>query len=236
MWMYIYSSAVNRSSMFKTFCSLVVCFLLLTAINYTASAQYTEDFRAKTVLEKTYTDVKGSPYLFDDWSLGIVKMVAGSSYKDMALKYDQVTGELIFKDKTGKSLGFADPIAEFKIIDKSNAFRIFRSGFKATDNNSEKSFYEVLYDGGTTLLKDPRKNIVEHRAYNSSTVVKSVVETPAYYVVLNGELIKIKKDKKAILAALPNSAALDKYIQDNKLNVKEDKDLAKLMLYYDSVK
>ena len=215
--------------------SIICCFLFATNINF-AAAQYTEDFRAKTVLEKTYTDVKGSPYLLDNWSLGIVKMASGFSYKDMSLKYDQVTGELIFQDKSGKSLGFADPIAEFKIIGNNNAFRIFRSGFKATDNNSDKSFYEVLYDGGTTLLKDPRKNIVEHRAYNSSTAVKSIVETPAYYVVVNGQLIKFKKDKKALLAALPNSDKLESYIQDNKLNVKDDTDLAKVVLYYDSIK
>ncbi|SKB63267.1 hypothetical protein [Daejeonella lutea] len=215
--------------------SIIFCFLFATNINF-ASAQYTEDFRAKTVLEKTYTDVKGSPYLLDNWSLGIVKMASGSSYKDMSLKYDQVTGELIFQDKSGKSLGFADPIAEFKIIGNNNAFRIFRSGFKATDNNSDKYFYEVLYDGGTILLKDPKKNIVEHRAYNSSTAVKSIVETPAYYVVVNGQLIKFKKDKKALLAALPNSDKLESYIQDNKLNVKDDTDLAKVVLYYDSIK
>lgn len=222
--------------MLKLSLSFIICCTLVGLNMQTALAQYTEDFRAKAVLEKTYTDVKGSPYLFDDWSLGVVKMASGSSYKDMSLKYDQVTGELIFKDKTGKAQGFADPVAEFKIIDKSNAFRIFRSGYKSIDNNSDKSFYEVLYDGGTTLLRDPKKNIVEHRAYNSSTAVKSIVETPAYYVVLNGQVIKIKKDKKAILAVLSNSAQLEKYIQDNKLNLKDDADLAKLMLYYDSTK
>ncbi len=222
--------------MLKSFHSFIICCILIGTNIQVADAQYTEDFRAKAVLEKTYTDVKGSPYLFDDWSLGIVKMTSGLSYKDISLKYDQVASELIFQDKSGKALGFADPIAEFKIIDKSNAFKIFRSGYKAADSNSDKTFYEVLYDGGTTLLRDPKKNIVEHRAYNSPTAVKSIVETPAYYVVVNGQLIKIKKDKKAILAALTNSAQLDKYIQDNKLNVKDDKDLVKVMLYYDSVK
>lgn len=222
--------------MLKSFYSFLICFLVFGANIQLAKAQYTEDFRAREVLAKTYTDIKGSPYVFDDWALGVVKMASGSSYKDMLLKYDQVTGELMFKDKTGKTLGFADPIAEFKIIDKTNNFRIFRSGYKPADGNSEKSFYEVLYDGGTTLLRDPKKNVVEHRSYNSSTAVKSIVETPAYYVLVNGQLVKVKKDKKVLLAALANSPELDKYIQDNKLNLKEDKDLAKAMLYYDSVK
>lgn len=213
----------------------IFCILCGTAIS-PVQAQYTEDFRAKAVLEKTYTDIKGSPYVFDEWALGLVKMASGATYKDLLLKYDQLTSELMFKDKSGKALGFADPIAEFKLIDKSNAYRLFRSGFKGVDSNSDKSFYEVLYDGSTILVKDPKKNIVEHRAYNSSTAVKSIVETPAYYVLLNGSLVKFKKDKKSLLAVLGNPAQLDKYIQDQKLNLKDDEDLAKLMLYYDSIK
>lgn len=222
--------------MLKSLFSFILFCILGGAAVTPAFAQYTEDFRAKTVLEKTYTDIKGSPYVFDDWSLGLVKMASGTTYKDLLLKYDQVANELIFQDKSGKSLGFADPVAEFKLIDKSNAYRLFRAGFKAVDSNSEKTFYEVLYDGSTVLLKDPKKNIVEHRAYNSSTAVKSIVETPAYYVLLNGTLVKFKKDKKSILSVLGNSAQLEKYIQDQKINLKNDEDLAKLMLYYDSIK
>ncbi len=210
--------------------------LLFGANIHLVKAQYAEDFRTKAVLEKQYVDIKGSPFLNEDWSAGVVKMADGSTYKDMSLKFDQVSGELIFKNRDGKTMGFADPVSEFRLTGKDQVSRLFRNGFKTGQANSERSFYEVLYDGGTILLKDPKKNIVEHRAYNSSTAVKSIVEPPAYYLKINGQLVKIKKDKKAVLSALGNSSQLDKYIQDNKLNLKEDADLAKLMLYYDSIK
>jgi hypothetical protein len=154
----------------------------------------------------------------------------------MSLKFDQISGDVIFKDRAGKSMGFADPVAEFKLTDKNNATRLFRSGYKPGNANSERSFYEVLYDGGIVLLKDPKKNIVEHRSYNSSTTVKSIVETPVYYIQAKGQLVKIKKDTKTLLSALGNLPSLKKYIQDTKLNLKDESDLAKLMLYYDSVK
>lgn len=51
--------------------------LLLFSINLStmsAKAQFIEDFRAKAVLEKQYTDIKGNPYLNGDWSMGIVKL------------------------------------------------------------------------------------------------------------------------------------------------------------------
>ncbi len=216
--------------------SFIIYSFIFGANIHLVKAQYAEDFRAKAVLEKQYVDIKGSPYLNDDWSVGIVKMASGSTYKDMSLKFDQISGDLIFKNREGKTMGFADRVNEFRLADKNNVSRLFRSGYKPADANSENSFYEVLYDGGTVLLKDPKKNIVEHRSYNSSTAVKSIVETPAYYLQINGQLVKIKKDKKSILSALGNPAQLDKYIQDNKLNLKEDADLAKLMLYYDSIK
>lgn len=221
----------------KQYLYLFISYSVIFGANiHFAKAQYAEDFRTKTVLEKQYVDMKGSPYLNDDWSAGVVRMVSGTTFKDMSLKFDQVSGDLIFKNKEGKILGFADRVNEFRLTDKDKVSHLFRSGYKAVDANSEKTFYEVLYDGGTVLLKDPKKNIVEHRSYNSSTTVKSIIETPAYYLQVNGQLVKIKKDKKSILSALGNPAQLDKYIQDNKLNLKEDADLAKLMLYYDSIK
>lgn len=202
----------------------------------TIQAQYVEDFRAKTVLEKHYTDVKGSPWLSDDWVMGMVKLGNGSTYKDVPLKYDQVSGELIFRDKSGKSLAFADPVSEFKISDARKGEMLFRSGFKAVDSNTGQSFYQVLYDGGTILLKDMKKNIIEHRAYNSASTVKSIVETPAYYLILKGQPVKIRKDKKAVLSVLSQTDQLEKYIKDNNLNLKDDPDLIKLITFYDSVK
>jgi hypothetical protein len=210
--------------------------LLFGANIHFVSAQYTEDFWAKTVLEKQYVDVKGSPFLYEDWSVGLVKMLNGSTYKDVSLKFDQVSGELIFRNKEGKAMGFADAASEFKLSVKDQISRLFRSGFKTGEAHSERRFYEILYDGGTILLKDPKKSIVEQRAYNSSTTVKSIIESPAYYLQVNGQLLKIKKDKKSITAALGNLAQLDKYIQDDKLNEKNDTDLARLIQYYDSIK
>lgn len=222
--------------MFNTFCIAIVCVALSFANIQLASAQYSEDFRAKIVLEKQYSDIKGSPYVYDEFTAGVVKMATGATYKDMSLKYDQVTGDLLFKDKSGKTMAFADPVSEFMLTDKDDKNRLFRSGYKTPDTNSEKSFYEVLYDGGTILLKDPRKNIVEHRTYNSSTAVKTIQETPVYYIVIGQQPVKVKKDKKALLTALGNSSQLEKYMEANKLNLKEDTELVKLLSYYDSIK
>lgn len=197
-----------------------------------SAAQFVEDFRAKAVLEKQYTDVKGSPYLQEDWAEGLVKLANGNTYANVPLKYDQVTGELIFRDKAGKVLTFADPVREFKL-----SGQLFRSGYKVVDSNSDHTFYLVLYDGTSTLLKDARKNIIQHRAYNSATTVKSIVETPVWYLLINGQPVKVRKDKKSVLAALKtNTAELEKYISENNLNLKDDQDLARLIAYYDSIK
>lgn len=221
----------------KTYKLILPAFLFSFCMSVqTVHAQYVEDFRARTVLEKQYTDVKGSPWLTEDWVPGMVKLGNGSTYKDVPLKYDQVSGELIFRDRSGKTLAFADPVSEFKIIDAQKHERLFRSGFKAVDSNTGQTFYQVLYDGGTILLKDVKKNIIEHRAYNSATAVKSIVETPVYYLIMNGSPVKIKKDKKAILAVLSKTDQLEKYIKDNNLNLKDDQDLAKLITFYDSIK
>lgn len=211
--------------------------LFLTLTIPSANAQFSEDFRAKDVLTRVYTDIKGSPYLAEDFLPAVVKMKDGKTFKDIPLKYDQVTGELIFKDPTGKLVTFADPVAEFRFTGGKLANQAYRAGFSSTEQGNVNTFYQVLYDGGTIVLKDARKNLIEHRAYNSSTPVKSIVETPAYYLVMGNTLEKIRKDKKSVLLVLKDKATeLDKYITENKLNLKEDADLARLLQYYDSIK
>src|SRR5690606_19912868 len=109
----------------KRYCYLMTL-VMICMTGYSAMAQYTEDFRAKDILEKRYTDIKGSAYLSDDWLNGTVKLANGDAYRDVPLKFDLVTNELMFMNKEGDARAFADPVAEFMINDGS-ANRLFRS-------------------------------------------------------------------------------------------------------------
>lgn len=181
-----------------------------------------------------YENVTGSPYLIDDWSTALVKLQSGQTYKDVKVKYDQVSDELRFENN-GKELVFINPISEFKIkLPKNNSVKdlYFKCGF-APD---PKAFYQVLAEGKTTLIKKNRKIIVDKTPYNSATAVKVFEPQTKYYLYRDHKFEGIKNNKKTILGILSDkTAVLNSYIQKENINLNRDEDFGKLITYYNSL-
>ena len=79
--------------------------------------------------------------------------------------------------------------------------------------------------------------IIESKSYNSPTVTKKIETEIHYFVQLPStgkDLISVKRDNKALLAAL-NKPELESYVKTNKLNIKKDEDLLKLLNYYSTL-
>ncbi len=210
--------------MTKQLFSLTLLFLTAASLRSFSQGQYLQDVNGRPILETQYTHVEGSPYLFTDWTQGVVKLKNGTTYKDIPLKYDQVAEELLFSHN-GQALTFVDPVVEFRFKDGP----LFRSGYGT-------GFYEILSDGGTKLIRRRFKQISESKEYNSASVTKKFLELESLYIVKGGELIKIRKDKKSVLAALGDKAEqLESHIRSEKLNLKNEAAIASLVDYYNTL-
>jgi len=200
-----------------------------------ARAQFLSDSNGANMTAKHYEDVHGSPYLADDWLPGTVKLATGETYKDnLSLKYNVADDELYFKSQSGDPLTFVQPVSEFTITTAKGTLH-FKNGFKVA-TYSEKAFFEVLSDGTVQLLKRDQKAIIENKPYNSATTEKIFNDVSQYFLVSNGKAVEVKKDKKAILAAIGNKQPqLDAYAKSSNLNLKNDTDLGKLVTYYNSL-
>lgn len=214
--------------------TIVVCFGTIPSIALAQREVATQNFANTTdgspVSTVKYENVTGSPYLIDDWSTALVKLQSGQTYKDVKVKYDQVSDELRFENN-GQELVFINPIAEFKIkLPKKDLY--FKCGF-APD---PKAFYQVLAEGKTTLIKKNRKVIVDKTPYNSATTVKVFEPQVRYYLYKDNDLASVKANKKSILSALSDKKdALEAYIGKEKLDFDNNEDLSKLINYYNSL-
>ena len=176
--------------------------------------------------------LKGSPYLFEGWAKGSVVLEDGKSYNDLGLMYDVLADRVIFKSDIGKMQAFTVRVKEFT-IDTDKGQHTFRSGFPAIDGGSDRSYYQVLAEGNTKLLKRTTKQITEAIEPGAITMSKKLQDNIKYYVLIDNKIVRVKKDKKAILALLKNkSAELENYISSNKLNFKNEDDIVKLVNYY----
>lgn len=224
-----------ENSSFKFICALCLCFVTISL-----NAQVLQDENGRPLLAIHYTDVQGSPFFADSWIKGKVKLANGDTFDNMDLKYDQVADQLIFKNSVGAAMTFVKPVNEFKLINSTVPGTqpiLFRNGYKPVNGNTAKTFYQILSDGETPLIKRSFKKVTENKPYGSATVVKTFEEIHTYFLVQQGTPVKIRKDKKAALEVLNDyNAELEEFIKSNNLNFKSEADLMMLVTYYNSLK
>ncbi len=214
---------------------LILLLASAAGISGKAHAQDTpySDINSIPLREKAYAKMEGSPYLNDQWIKGTVTFQDGKTAKNVDLKFDQVQGFLVFKNDLGHEFMFVTPVKEFELplIGK------FRSGFPPSKGTNEKTFFKVLNDGETKLLKSQVKNILETKAFYSGVVEKTVVEEIKFYILKSdNKLVLLKNDKKSLLSELKNKESeLEKYIRNQNLSVKNEEDLVNLFAYYNSL-
>ncbi|WP_033316634.1 hypothetical protein [Pontibacter roseus] len=205
-----------------------------------AAAQYTHtnDMEGRAVHEYNTISMDGSPYLYTDWAKGSITLSNGTIYQGVNMMYDQVKDVVLFKSKDGQVKELIEPVQEFKInfIQANQATeKTFRKGFSG-EGVSPDAFLEVLADGKAMLLKRTGKKIFDRKSYNSATINREVQVSEDYYVATGNKLVKVKKSKSSLLAAMPEkSDYLETYIKSNALNLRSDSDLAKVVAYYNSL-
>lgn len=193
------------------------------------------DIKGEALRPNSYSEVSGSPYYMDAWTMGIIRFKDDRIVNGVELKYDQLSDLLLFKNSKGETIEITEPISEFKInFPGASGDKLFRSGFKPSGNNTSKSFYEILSDGNIKFIKKTIKNIIEIKEYNSASATKKISTKDFYYVVKADNLpVQVNKNEKNILAAIGDKESeLEGYVKANKLNLKNDTDILKLFEYY----
>jgi hypothetical protein len=225
----------------KSLTLLLSGFLTFSTASVFAQGAYfmVYDAKGQVTARNEYVDIQGSPYLNPNWSKGTFTLSNGKSYKDMDIKYDLVKDKMYVKGNNDELIALLDQVRDFSINVPASGSTIthhFRTGYTDIPATTSTYYFEVLTDGKTQFLKRSSKNILENKEYNSATVTKSFEEISKYYIYKDGKGVLVKKDKKAILAALGDKQSeLETYIKNEKLNFKADADVAKLIGYYNSL-
>ncbi|WP_221394553.1 hypothetical protein [Dyadobacter sp. NIV53] len=173
-----------------------------------------------------------SPYLFKEWYSGTVRTDDDNVHDGVLLRYDIVKDELEYK--AGSSLyRVKQTVKEFTIPSGTDLY-IFKSGFPATENNNGKSFYRVMYDGETKLLKRYQTPIKIEKA----NATREMEPDAKLYIVKGDKVTQVYlKDKNSFLKLLSDEKNKMQYvIKEEQLEFDGDDDLARLLEEYDSYK
>ena len=202
----------------------------------TQAQYYMQDVSGKPLMSGKYVDMVGTPYLFEKWTKGEVTLSDGKAYKDLDLKYDQVEGIVFFKGKNGEDLGFTSIVKSF-ILYPNNVAVSFITVPEIKETEKDPYFEVLSVVKKVKFLKKTRKVIRESKGYSSATTTRTFGENTNYYLLkADGTYTKVKKDKKAIIAALSDkSAEVEQFIKDKNTHFKEDAAVAALIDYYNTL-
>ncbi|MFC1222709.1 hypothetical protein ACFE6N_02805 [Pedobacter sp. BG31] len=216
-----------------------IFFLLVATIGFlTAEAQVYRNVNMggdyQTIRAKrTDADFEGSPYLFSDWQKAVVQFGAGIAPSSSEVKYDLLADLLVLKGKDGEEYEFKDQPKEFLL---TSLKELYKNGFAPVDKFTDKTFYQVIYEGKIKFLKKTTKTIIESKGYNTATITRKIADDTQYYIVkADNKPIKVKYTEKSIFATLGKSEELARYCKENKLNIKSPDGIIKLLSYYDTL-
>lgn len=181
------------------------------------------------------TDLVGSVFLEDQWTNAIVQTQKDEIYKDIQVKYNVLEDILYFLGEMDVTMKFIFPIKEFSLLPNNGSPKVFRSGFPKISDYNEVSFYQVLTEGKVLLLKKNIKRITDKREYNSAVTTKEVITNAKYFLFQDGKITEAKKDKSFLLTYFDKKNGLDNFLATNKIDLKKEEDLIKLVKYYNSL-
>lgn len=225
--------------MYKKIIALFAVLFTLTTLAIAQEVDYGVDYfrngQNEIIRKGVYSNIEGSPLLYDAWLPATVTTTNGKVYENIKLNYNIYEDLITFVyDSADKPLKFQEQVKSF-VLYTPNALT-FASSYPAVDKQTATSFYQVLSGNAkAALLKKYIKLLNVTKNYNSSET-KKFQDFSFYYIYKDGKMQKIGKSKNDVLSALADKKEqLEAFTKQSNINFKKEEDLAKLFDYYLSI-
>jgi hypothetical protein len=224
----------------------VITFLCISFLVTSLAAQNPNDaivvfsggtMRTMNIQDKK-SETEGSHYYNNDWYPGTVTLFSGEEIKDYPLKYDMKMNQVDIKvDELVKFISVG-AVKEIKWKQSDGQVEILQNVSLYSDYKGI-GFFSVLAQGTIMLFKKTELTLLEAN-YNAAMDVgsenKKYVKKDKYYILKDGKVNEIKKSKKKVTEILSDqSTKVEEFVDQNKLNVKDEQDLIRIFDYYNSL-
>jgi hypothetical protein len=195
------------------------------------------------------TEVLGSYYLDPDWALATVKFYPKTiSTPKGIVKLDSLTDVLIMVILYGNDIEFNTPdgikvisgtlVKGFSLIKPNQLPKKYISTLEFVDNydKTKPSFFEILVDGKTKLLEYTKITIQKPdyvEAFNVGSKDIKIVKEKQLFINKGNEVLKFSSNKKELFELMADKkAAVEVFIKENDLSIKDRSDLLKIFSFY----
>ncbi len=189
---------------------------------------------------KNTDNYKGSPYWNPSYLLGNIYNKSELLSGNVALRYNVIADEIEVKETLASTDENAQALT--KSVDIYVKIKNETFIFIPYQGSIEKGgYFQVVFDGSNyDLLKKVYKKFrpaVKAATSMTKDVPASFEENSVYFIVTkDGKFHELPKSKSKKVKVFGNKQdVVKKYIKKNKLNINKEKDLKKLLIYFDNL-
>jgi hypothetical protein len=190
--------------------------------------------------DNRYEGVKGTPYVFEAWMPGEVYMSSKRKVAVKELNYNCFDNEIVYRDPaTGIPRLLNRHMVDLFVIKEPGASYTFVPVQLKSD--ADPVFARVLYNQGSMVYEVYSKEFLKANyegGYSADRRYDQFVDKRDFYFMKRGEktLYRVKKSKKYMIGCFAGKEKeISGCIKSNKLNLKDEGDIVKLLEYHDSL-
>jgi len=184
----------------------------------------------------TESDIKGSPYLNDEFTPGTIYTYQKIQYNDIPLRYNIFNDEMEFQTPDEQILAIAAPeIVEKAVVGENTFSNIpYKLG-----NKVKRAYFILLTEGKVSLYARPEvlyQKPKEAAAYKEPEPAKFIKRPDTYYLRLNQQAaVKIESKKDLENFFTDHQSQLESFIKKNKIKPGKADKMMELVEYYNSL-
>ncbi len=194
---------------------------------------YNRDFNNLEV-KNSYASIEGSPFLYKDFRKGEVALKNGKLFRG-EFRYDKYADQVEFRVKQGIYWVAEPDQIDYIKIDSIHLIYVT----KEPEHPDKGSYYEVLVSGKCYLLLKEGvilQSAEQPKPYTDAKPAKFIERKKLYYL-LNDQNNPVRINNKKIIPQVlsEKSSEISAFIKKNKLSFKKEKDLIRIVNYYNSL-
>jgi hypothetical protein len=181
---------------------------------------------------------KGSPYVFSDFKKGNMYYSNQQRVSNILLNYDCHNNQLVYTTDGSVYLLNSSQINFFEAFTGGDTVMLFEQVF--VENLKKRIFLRVLYNENSILYKRYYKDFKEADyggAYSQDRRYDEYHDREAFYIKTGEKELQVLKPKKKFLLELlgDKNGELEKYLKQEKPDLKSDEGLVQVIQFYDSM-
>ncbi len=179
---------------------------------------------------------EGSPYFSADYVKSNIQLMNGKTYYDIPIKFNQLTGEIVFKTSDGQEMLMSSPFQRIELLYEGKPY-VFRSGFPAIDKQNDLSVYQLLDSGTAVLLKYTAIQYQDKQTYNSPNIVRTYTKKETHYAWTPSQgLVRVPKNENEWSGFFGSyQSEMKSFIRKENIKLRKEDDVVRLFQYYNQL-